>query len=278
MFLIAAAAAENKPGGLDENQVKAVPGASAPGESPKTNCLQEIVAGDGKYHISIDTCDTHDLSIWATDTLAPIVREWYPKIIDLLPGEGFEAPSKVSVVFSSSMQGVADTSGTRIRCAGKWFRKNLNGEAAGSVVHELVHVVQQYGRGRRANPGGKRAPGWLVEGIADYIRWFLYEPQSHGADEVWLKGRKNMQLREDAGYRVTANFLNWVTLKYDKNLVRELNAAIRQGNYDEKLWKQFTGHDQSELGAEWKADVEQKLSLNPDRAALGLPCAVAVSG
>ena len=40
-------------------------------------------------------------------------------------------------------------------------------------MHELVHVVQQYRR---------RPPGWLVEGIPDYIRWYLYEPQSRGAE------------------------------------------------------------------------------------------------
>ena len=66
----------------------------------------------------------------------------------------------------------------------KWFRANLQGEAIGSVVHELVHVVQEYGRARRENPEATRSPGWLVEGLADYIRWFLYEPQSHGADLV----------------------------------------------------------------------------------------------
>ena len=30
------------------------------------------------------------------------------------------------------------------------MRQNLNGEAKGAIVHELVHVVQQYGRARRA--------------------------------------------------------------------------------------------------------------------------------
>jgi hypothetical protein len=35
-------------------------------------------------------------------------------------------------------------------------------------------------------PTYKRTPGWVVEGIPDYIRWFLYEPQSHGADAILL--------------------------------------------------------------------------------------------
>jgi hypothetical protein len=32
-------------------------------------------------------------------------------------------------------------------------------------------------------------PGWLVEGIPDYIRWFQYEPQSHGADASLFRAR-----------------------------------------------------------------------------------------
>ena len=80
------------------------------------------------------------------------------------------------------MRGVAATRGTQVQCSADWFRRNLRGEAKGAVVHELVHVVQQYGRARTTNPDAVRPPGWLTEGIADYIRWYLYEPQSRGAE------------------------------------------------------------------------------------------------
>jgi hypothetical protein len=32
----------------------------------------------------------------------------------------------------------------------------------GVLTHEMMHIVQSY-------PDGQ--PGWLVEGIADYVRW-----------------------------------------------------------------------------------------------------------
>ena len=38
------------------------------------------------------------------------------------------------------------------------------------MVHETVHCVQQYRTRNNAH--------WLVEGIADYIRFFKYEPSS----------------------------------------------------------------------------------------------------
>jgi len=185
------------------------------------------------------------------------VREWYPKLVKMLPSEGYEAPTRVSITFSADMQGVAATGGTRVRCAAAWFRQNLKGEAKGAVVHELVHVVQNYGIARRNNPNATRTPGWLVEGICDYIRWFLYEPETHGAE---ITARNIARAQYDASYRVTGNFLNWVTNTYDKDVVVKLNAAAREGRYSEDLWKDATGHTVQELGAEWKAALEKKIA------------------
>jgi len=216
---------------------------------------KEVIEADG-FEITIDTSETPGLIDWAHKELAPMAREWYPKIVKLLPSEGFEAPKSFSIIFSKDMRGVAATGGTRIRCAGEWFSRNLKGEAVGAVFHEMVHVVQQYGRARRANPDAPRGPGWLTEGIADYIRWFIYEPQSDGAE---ITRRNISRARFDASYRITANFLNWVTLTYAKDLVRSLNAAIREGKYTEELWKDFTGHALQELGDEWKKGVEARV-------------------
>jgi hypothetical protein len=238
---------------IDRKAPAAPPAVAAPVAQPG----RETVAADGgTYRITIDTCETPDLTEWAHKELAPVVQEWYPKIVKLLPSEGYQAPKHVSIRFSKDMRGVAATSGTRIRCAPGWVRRNLRGEAVGSVVHELVHVVQQYGRARRANPNATGAPGWLVEGIADYLRWFQYEPQSHGAE---ITQRNVSRARYDGNYRITANFLNWVAEKYDRRLVERLNAALREANYNENLWKKCTGHTVQELGDEWKKGLEERL-------------------
>ena len=132
-------------------------------------------------------------------------------------------------------------------CNPAWYRGQLKGEAIGSLVHELVHVVQQYGHARQ--PGATHAPGWLVEGIPDYIRWYLYEPQSKGCE---ISSKNAATARYDAAYRVSANFLNFVITKYDKDLIRELNTALREGRYDAELWKKRTNHTVEELADEWK--------------------------
>ncbi|OQC21771.1 MAG: Plant Basic Secretory Protein [Planctomycetes bacterium ADurb.Bin069] len=207
-----------------------------------------IAAADGAFRITIDTTDAPDLSEWVQKELAPVVKEWYPKIADMLSSKDFKAPAAVTITFSSTMRGVAATAGARVNCAARWYRSNLRGEAKGSVVHELVHVVQQYGRAR----GGARPPGWLVEGIADYIRWFKYEPEARGAE---IDPRRAAQARYDASYRVSANFLDWVARKHAPDIVKNLNAALREGRYREDLWKEYTGRTLEELGAAWKESL-----------------------
>jgi hypothetical protein len=56
-----------------------------------------------------------------------------------------------------------------ITISGKWITEHP--DDLGMVIHELVHVVQGY-------PNSRHKAGWLVEGIADYIRWWRYEPEA----------------------------------------------------------------------------------------------------
>jgi hypothetical protein len=214
----------------------------------------------GKYSFAFDVTLAPDLREWVEKELRPVVTDWYPKIVKMLPSDGFDAPTTVTIAFREGMRGTpAAAGGNRISCNIEWFRRNLPGEAKGAVVHELVHVVQQYGRARRNNPAATRTPGWLVEGIADYIRWFLYEPETKGAE---ITERNVSRARFDANYRISANFLNWVTATYDKEIVRKLNAAAREGSYSENLWKDSTKKSVEELGEEWKKAHETRLGTN----------------
>jgi hypothetical protein len=211
----------------------------------------------GKYQFTIDVTAAPDLKAWAEAELVPVVKKWYPAIVDLLPGPGFEAATNVNVRFRNGMGGTpASAGGSGVNCNIDWFRRNLQGEARGAVVHELVHVVQQYGRARRNNPNATRTPSWLTEGIADYIRWFRYEPESKGAQ---ITARNLARAKFDASYRITGNFLDWATEKYDPKLVPKLNAAARQGKYHEDLWKEATGKTLQELGDEWRKTHEERL-------------------
>ena len=225
-------------------------------ESAATKGTREVFkTADGVYQFTIDTTQAPEMTDWTRKKLVPIITEWYPKLVQLLPSKGFEAPK--SIVFNCKKpdkQGAAPAwaGGAGVTLNANWFMKNLKGEAGGATVHEMVHLVQHYGDARKNNPHATKNPGWLVEGIADYIRFYLYEPQVHGAD---IGPKRASKVNYDGSYRTTANFLNWVSLKYDRPLVLKLNAACRQGLYTEDLWKKYTGRTLQELNEEWKADL-----------------------
>jgi hypothetical protein len=147
------------------------------------------------------------------------------------------------------MKGVAYTAGTGVHCAGDWFGKNLDGEAAGAVVHELVHVAQQY--------RSRKNPGWLVEGVADYIRWFQYEPESKRPHPNPARAKYT------DSYRTTGAFLNFLAETRDKDLVKKLNVVMRQGKYTPEVWKEHTGKTVDELWADY---IETLKKPRPTRA------------
>lgn len=213
---------------------------------PEAKVLDVLKIAD-KYEIVFDTSQLPEIKEWVDTKLKPVCATWYPKIVELLPSEDYSAPTRFTIVFHKNMDGVANTSGTRVNCAGPWFLRNLNGEAAGAVVHELVHVVQQYG-GRRGN----RNPGWLVEGVADYLRWFLYEPKD-------LRPRPNpSRAKYTDSYRTTAAFLDYLMRTHDEKIVEKFNAAMRRGEYSDDLWKKHTGHTVEELWTDYVKTLEER--------------------
>jgi hypothetical protein len=230
----------------------------APGGQAAKADVKTVDIDGGKYTATIDTSETPDLTEWADKELAPMVVEWYPKLVKMLPSEGYAAPTHFSITFRAKKKGVADTGGTRINCAADFFRAELKGQSKGAILHEMVHVVQQYGSFRAVHPHADHNPGWLVEGIPDYIRWYDYEPKSGGAN---ISKRGYDKANYDGSYRITANFLDYVVTKYDKNIVQEMNAAMRNGTYSEDLWKKDTGKSITDLNDQWKADLAKKLGI-----------------
>ncbi|HWQ93326.1 MAG TPA: basic secretory protein-like protein, partial [Clostridia bacterium] len=217
---------------------------------------RKTIQAEGGCEIVMDTTGATDLTEWSDRELVPMIKEWYPKIVAMLPSENYTAPKRLSVAIRE-MDGVAFTSGTRISCSAEWMRRELKGEAMGAVFHELVHVVQQYGRARRNNRSNGPSSGWIVEGIPDYVRWYIYEPQTRGAE---ISERNIARARYDGSYRISANFLNWVVQNHDKELIRKLNAVMREGEYREELWNTWTGRTVQELGDQWKAALAAKVA------------------
>src|SRR5207302_18701 len=68
----------------------------APVSQPTADATESFTAADGKYHFTLDTSETPDLTEWARQKLVPMATEWYPKLVATLPSEGFEAPTNIS--------------------------------------------------------------------------------------------------------------------------------------------------------------------------------------
>lgn len=185
--------------------------------------------------ITVDTSGAPEMKAYG-ERVKKLAEEWYPLITAKLPSNGFVPPARVTIAFRKDYEGVAEAAGNRVVCSAKWFTDHP--DDLGAIVHELVHVVQQYGRGDR--------PGWLVEGIADYIRFYHYEPP-----ENRLRPDPDRSKYSDS-YRTSAAFLHWAQETYDKDLVVKLNAACRRAEYGDDLWERYTKKSLEELGREWR--------------------------
>ncbi|MGB7327847.1 MAG: basic secretory protein-like protein [Rubripirellula sp.] len=195
-------------------------------ESPFIEKAIDDLTIDERYVIHFDTTEVPNLRPWVQSELMPACELWYPRIVKSLSSNEFEPPQEFSVTFRDGMRGVAYTQGKDVYCAGPWYLANLKGEATGSVIHELVHVVQQYGRS-----GGQRPPGWLVEGIADHIRWYQYEPVEKRRKIDWD------QSNYDDAYFPSATFLDYIVKNIDPDAIKRINADCRQGRYTKDYWE-----------------------------------------
>jgi len=191
-----------------------------------------------KYPVefTVNVEDAPEMKPWA-EKVARICERAYPMINEELKSDGFKPATQVTLTLKSDYKGVAGTSGNHIVGSVKFFKSHP--EDVGAMVHETVHVCQRY-RGR--------FPGWLVEGIADYIRFFKFEPGK-------LRPLSPNRARYDGSYQVTARFLAFVTEKYDKDFVRKLNQMLREGDYREESFKILTGKTVQALNQEWRASL-----------------------
>jgi hypothetical protein len=184
--------------------------------------------GRGFYDVS----QAPDVLPWA-ERAEKQMEEFWPNTEALLYSEGNIPPNMVNVVYRDG-DGVAATGGGVMTVNSKWCRAHP--EDTGLTVHETAHVVQSY-------PG--YGAGWLVEGIADYIRWCKFEPE-HFHPRI-----NPAKATYHDSYQTTAAFLLWCEQNYDSGLVTKLNRALRAGTFSIDMFKQYCGKDVDTLWAEF---------------------------
>ncbi len=166
----------------------------------------------------------------------PTLKAWYPRIRHIL-GVDYETPTAVTLRFKD-MPGVAHAKGAVIEASSAYFKSHP--DDVGALVHELVHVIQAYPQG---------SPGWLVEGIADYVRYYYYEP---GRGLAF----KPSPLRPyTSGYDPAASLLAKVQIGKPTNLMAELNRRGHTGKLSEAAFTEVIGMTSEEA---WQLTLGNK--------------------
>ncbi|MXV16587.1 basic secretory protein-like protein [Hufsiella ginkgonis] len=177
------------------------------------------------------------------DKLIKTFFEVYPK---LAKEYNRQTLKEVTFVIDTAYKGVAATSNGRVVFSSKYMRSHAGDIDV--VTHEVMHIVQNYGR--------SVGPGWLTEGIADFVRYKF--GVANPAAKWSLTPYKAGQSYKNS-YRITARFLAWIEATKKKGLVKELDKQLRLHTYTAESWTQLTGSALDELWETYIKDPEFKI-------------------
>jgi hypothetical protein len=195
--------------------------------------ISHIQLGPGRGFT--DLSEAPDLAVWAQKAELQMEAFWADTAA-LLYSDRFLTPNMVHVIYRTgpNVTPVAATGGGVMTVNSAWCRQHP--EDTGLTVHEMAHVVQSM---------SAYNPVWLIEGVADYIRWIKFEPENY---RVRINPRTATY---HDSYRTTGTFLAWCELHYDNRLVTHLNHDIRFGKYTNDRFKQYCGKDVDTLWTEF---------------------------
>ncbi|MFZ6757743.1 basic secretory protein-like protein [Undibacterium sp. Ji50W] len=199
-----------------------------------------------------------------------LVETWYPLINSLLFDEGHALPyADVGIVlmpgFGPELANVvAYASDNTIYISAEQVAAMPDNFQA-MLVHEITHINQQY-------LPSKHQIGWLVEGIADYVRHKYFEKdisatlQINAQDQLtgyqpdaryfYMLEKHGVNMKEQGylkAYTVASSFLYWLEVNKDKDIVKKLNRALSKGEYTPELFAAYGG---ATLDTLWQEFIE----------------------
>ena len=225
-------------------------------------------AGGTAFHVLLDVSYAPDAGDSALKTNA-LVMDWYPRINDLLYDPGHPLPfMEIRVIFEPALSikgAAAYVNGNELHVSSEYI-KRMPDDFRAMVIHELTHINQHY-------PGRKADEGWIVEGIADYVRHKYYEKDiqaalrldangqmtGYGTADPYFYGlqRAGVSLTEKGylrSYTVASTFMYWLETHKQPQIVHRLNSALAQGRYTPDLFLRECGESLDDL---WKDFVTQ---------------------
>lgn len=161
----------------------------------------------------------------------------YPVLVETFNPD---AVRSVTLTVDTAYDGVAYAHDGQVVISQAWL-ENMPGDID-VVTHEVMHIVQAYPHAS--------GPGWLVEGIADYVR-HKYGVDNEGAG--WSLPDVQSDHHYTNSYRIAARFLDWLENMQKEGIVKTLDGVMRASTYTDEIWKLETGLDLNEL---WAVYVE----------------------
>lgn len=165
------------------------------------------------------------------DTVAQWFFTSYPQIVAMIDAPRDGLVRELEVRFKEDMKpGVPGYASGNVMTISIPFLLGNPGEVRGLYIHELTHVAQAYSGGER--------PGWLVEGIAEAVRYALSPPDDPWRAAVDAIDPATVDYRK--AYRDTAPFLLWIE-KQKPGAIAGLSRAMKDTTYAADTWKKLTG-------------------------------------
>lgn len=205
-------------------------------------------------------------------TAEKLVTTWYPRINALLFDRGHALPYPavhVQVEADPVAPGVpAYASGNAIHLWAGYIDHQDEDDFEGMVIHELTHV-NQHGKADDSD-------GWVVEGVADYVRHKYFAKdiaaklrltpdgrlRGYAQADIYLHAlqQQGVDLRPQGYHRrytVASTFLYWLELRKDKRIVHEISVALEHGRFTPALFARRCGAPLDALWAEFIAESER---------------------
>jgi hypothetical protein len=157
----------------------------------------------------------------------------YPVLVETF---NKKATRNVRFLVDTAYKGVAETGGDEVRFSAGYLKARPYDTDV--VTHETMHIVQGY--------GNSTGPGWLTEGIADYIRY------AYGIDNAgckWTLPAYSPEQNYTNSYRITARFFVWIEQNVKKGTLKKMDASLRDHTYTDGTWERLTGQTLDELWA-----------------------------
>lgn len=162
----------------------------------------------------------------------------YPKLAKTYNKETLKT---VEFIVDTAYKGVAAAYDGKVVFSSQWLKDHP--EDIDVITHEAMHIVQNYTHNVE--------PGWLTEGIADYVR---YKFGVDNAGAGWSLPDFSRNHHYTNSYRITARFLVWAENKIKPGIVKTLDNSLREGTYTADIWRELTGKDLDELWAQYATD------------------------